>query len=195
MKLFLHGGVTSPRTEKNKKFFQEVVKAGGNKILIFPFAQKNRDYKLQFEVDSQKFIEHNSDIDIECAMASNDIDILLEQIKEYDSLYFCGGYTKFHMDILKQIVDLNDLLKDKIISWNSAWSMVWAKACYDWDGSKIVECLGILNIKIMVHWKTDRYPWRYTGEDLEKLKNYWEDLPIYKIREQEYEVFDVDFEH
>jgi len=82
--------MTSPRTEKNKKFFQEVVKVGGNKVLIFPFAQKNRDYDLQFELDSQKFIDNNPDVDIECAMASENVEVLVEQIKEYKSLYFCG---------------------------------------------------------------------------------------------------------
>jgi len=58
--------------------------------LIFPFAQKNRNYDLQFELDSQKFIDHNPDVDIECVMASDDIEVLIEQIKEYKSLYFCG---------------------------------------------------------------------------------------------------------
>jgi hypothetical protein len=103
MKFFLHGGVTNPRTEKNKNFFQEIVKAGGNKVLIFPFAQKDRDkvlifpfaqkdrdYDLQFEIDSQKFIDNNPDVDIECTMASENIEVLVEQIKEYKLLYFCG---------------------------------------------------------------------------------------------------------
>lgn len=92
--------MTSPRTEKNKKFFQHVVKEGGNKVLIFPFAQKNRDYDLQFELDSQKFIDNNPDKNLEITMASNDIEILVEQIKEYRSLYFCGGRAKQHMEIL-----------------------------------------------------------------------------------------------
>ena len=120
MKLFLHGGVTSPRTEKNKKFFQEVVKIGGNKILIFPFAQKDKNYQLQFEVDSQKFIDHNPDVDIECVMASDDVDILMEQIKEYKSLYFCGGLLEYHLVIFKEIDNLKELLKHKIISGNSS---------------------------------------------------------------------------
>jgi hypothetical protein len=58
--------------------------------LIFPFAQKNRDYQFQFEVDSLKFIDYNPEVDIECTMASDNIDILIEQIKEYKSLYFSG---------------------------------------------------------------------------------------------------------
>ena len=82
--------MTSPRTDKNKKFFQEVVKAGGNKILIFAFAQKNRDYHLQFDIDKQKFIDNNPDVELEIDMASSDIDILIEQIKNHKSLYFCG---------------------------------------------------------------------------------------------------------
>jgi hypothetical protein len=56
IKFFLHWWVTSPRTEKNKKFFQEIVKSGWNKILIFPFAHKKREYEGQFESYSKKFI-------------------------------------------------------------------------------------------------------------------------------------------
>lgn len=190
-KFFLHWWVTSPRTEKNKKFFQEVVRAGWNRVLIFPFAQKDRNYDLQFEVDSQKFIDHNPDIDIECAMASDDIDILIWQIKEYKLLYFCGGMTKYHLEILKQIDNLKELLKDKVVSGNSAWSMVWTRYTYDQDIEWIVDALWILNVKMIVHWWTNRYYGRSDEDRLKELKQYWEDLPIYKIREQEYEVFEI----
>jgi hypothetical protein len=191
MKLFLHWGVTSPRTEKNKKFFQHVVREGWNKILIFPFAQKDRDYQLQFELDSQKFIDHNPDVDIECAMASDDIEVLVEQIKEYRSLYFCGGITKHHTDIIKKILNYTDILSNKVISWNSAGSLMWAKYYYTQDFDEVRKGLGVLNIKMITHLWTDRYP--NINEDmwLKKLENYKEDLPIYKIKEQEYELFEI----
>lgn len=191
MKLFLHGWVTSPRTEKNKKFFQEVMKAWWNKILIFPFAQKDKNYQLQFEIDSQKFIEHNSDVDIECAMASEDIEVLVEQIKEYDSLYFCGWTTKYHVDIINQLSNYMDMFVDKIISWNSAGSLMWSKYYYDQDFEDTHTWLWLLNIKMIAHWWTDRYPWKKDEDRIKELKNYWEELPIYKIKEQEYEVFDI----
>jgi len=191
MKFFLHGWVTSPRTDNNKKFFQEIVKTWWNKVLIFPFAQKDRDYDLQFEIDSQKFIDNNPDVDVECAIASDDVKILVKQIKEYKSLYFCGWYQDHHLEMLNQIDDLKELLKDKIVSWNSAWSMIWGKSFYSWDFCRNWDWLWYLNIKIMVHRWTDRYQWKYTEEDLERLKNYWENLPVYAIREQEYEMFEI----
>ena len=191
MKLFLHGWVTSPRTEKNKKFFQEVVKAGGNKILIFPFAQNDKKYDLQFDVDSQKFIDHNPDADIECVMASDDIDILIEQIKEYDSLYFCGGTTKYHVDVINQVLNYMDLFIDKVISWSSAGSLMWSKYYYDQDFEVVYKWLWLIDSKMICHWWSDRYPSKDDKIRLEELKNYEEDLPIYKIREQEYEVFEI----
>ncbi|HKL44554.1 MAG TPA: Type 1 glutamine amidotransferase-like domain-containing protein, partial [Candidatus Absconditabacterales bacterium] len=178
-------------TEKNKKFFQHVVKEGGNKVLIFPFAQKNRDYDLQFELDSQKFIDNNPDLDIECAMASNDIGVLVEQIREYKSLYFCGGKGSQHIDILQQINNLEELLENKIISGNSAGSVIWAKYYYTEFITDVLEGLGYLDIKMMVHWLSQKYPGKFVLENLEKLKDYGEDLPVYTIREQEYEVFQV----
>ena len=191
IKFFLHGWATSSRTEKNKIFFQEVVNIGWNRVLIFPFAQKDRNYDLQFEIDSQKFIDNNPDADIECAMASDDIEVLVEQIKEYKSLYFCGGMTKYHLEILKQIDNLKGLLKDKIVSGNSAWSIVWTRYTYDHDIEWIVEALWILDIKMIVHWWENRYPNRSDEDRLKELKNYWEALPIYTIKEQEYEVFEI----
>ncbi len=192
MKLFLHGWATSPRTEKNKKFFQEVVKVWWNKILIFPFAQKNRDYDLQFELDSQKFIDHNPHVDIECAMASEDIEVLIKQIKEYNSLYFCGWRMGYHLDIVKQIWNLKELFDGKIISGNSSWSLMWCKYAYDQDIETTFKIwLGLLNVKMITHWWTDRYPDKTDEDRLEELRNYWEALPIYKIREQEYEVFEL----
>ncbi|HRX63807.1 MAG TPA: Type 1 glutamine amidotransferase-like domain-containing protein [Candidatus Absconditabacterales bacterium] len=190
MKFLLHGGMTSPRTEKNKKFFQHVVKEGGNKILIFPFAQKNRNYDLQFELDSQKFIDHNPDVDIECVMASDDIEVLIEQIKEYKSLYFCGGLQEHHLEILRKIDNLKMLLDDKVISGNSAGAMIRARHFFTGDYNRLEDGLGWLPIKVMVHWKSEKYN-NYSEKELEKLKKYGEDLPIYKIREQEYEVFQV----
>jgi len=187
--------MTSPRTEKNKKFFQHVVKEGWNRILIFPFAQKNRDYDLQFELDSQKFIDNNPDVDIECAMASENIEVLVEQIKEYKSLYFCGWRQDHHLDILRQIPDLKYLLDDKIISGNSAGSMIWAKYFFSGDYNRCGDGLWFLSIKIMVHWQSKKYTnYKYTNYsqlELDNLKKYWEDLPIYTIREQEYEVFEI----
>jgi len=43
----------------------------------------------------------------------------------------------------------------------------------------------------MVHWLSDVYPDLYTEKELIQLKDYGEDLPVYTIIEQEYEVFEV----
>lgn len=66
IKFILHWGVTSPRTEKNKEYFQRVIQEWWKKVLIFPFAQKDRNYDLQFEVDKKKFEEHNLDMQLVC---------------------------------------------------------------------------------------------------------------------------------
>jgi hypothetical protein len=190
IKFLLHWWVTSPRTEKNKNFFQHIVKEWGNKILIFPFAQKNRDYDLQFEKDSKKFIDYNLDIDIECAMASDDIEILVEQIREYKSLYFCGWLQEHHLEILRKIEDLRELFENKVVSGNSAGTMIWAKHYFTWDYNRLEDWLWWLPIKVMVHWQSERYD-NYSEKELKKLKSYGEDLPVYTIKEQEYEVFEI----
>jgi hypothetical protein len=124
-------------------------------------------------------------------MASDDIEVLVSQIKEYKSLYFCGGRWSQHIEILKKINNLEELLKDKIISWNSAGSVIWAKYYYTEFTIYVLEWLWYIDIKMMVHRLSQKYPWVFVHENLEKLKNYREDLPVYTIREQEYEVFEI----
>jgi hypothetical protein len=82
-------------------------------------------------------------------------------------------------------------LSNKVISWNSAGSLMWAKYYYTQDFDEVRKGLGVLNIKMITHLWTDRYP--NINEDmwLKKLENYKEDLPIYKIKEQEYELFEI----
>ncbi len=106
-------------------------------------------------------------------------------------MYFCGGRWAQHLEILNNIPNLRVLLKDKVISWNSAGSVIWSKYFYTEYTSDVLVWLWYLNNKMMIHWLSEKYPWVFVEKNLEKLKNYWEDLPIYKIKEQEYEVFEI----
>lgn len=190
IKFILHGGVTSPRTEKNKEYFQRVIQEWWKKVLIFPFAQKDRNYDLQFEVDKKKFEEHNLDMQLDIVQASEDIEVLVQQIKEAEVLYFCGGITKYHTDIISQISNIRELIENKVITWNSAWSLMWSNLYYTGDFNEVRKWLWLLNIKMICHWQSEKYN-NYDEFWLKKLEEYWEKLPIVCIREQEWVEFVV----
>lgn len=190
IKFFLHGWVTSPKTEKNKKFFQETVnQVNGNKILIVPFSQKNREYENQYEVDKSKFEYHNPDKELEFTMASTDTYTIIEQIKEADLLYFSWGLQEHHLEVLRPIKNLEELIEWKIVAGNSAWSVIWCQSFFSGDYNRLEDGLWILPIKLMVHWQGKKYD-NYNEERLKKLKNYGEDLPVYCVKEQEYIVLE-----
>ncbi len=108
--------MTSPRTEKNRKYFQRIVKGGGSKLLIFPFAQSKEKWNESFEWDKKKFEDHNPDVQLEIIQASADIETLQQQVQDAEILYFCGGLQEGHLEILRQISDLSELLDGKVVS-------------------------------------------------------------------------------
>lgn len=190
MIFILHWGITSPYTTANKNFFQKIVDLWWSNILIFPFAQSNHDYDLQFEVDQKKFIDHNLDISIQCTQASNDMAVLIEQIKEHNILYFCGWETPQHLKILRNIAHLDIMLEDKVISWNSAGANIWAKYYYSYSTDMIQSGLWLLPINIMVNYWSDKYK-AYNEENLTQLRNHDVSIPTYALKEQEYLIFKV----
>lgn len=100
MKFLLHWWYTSADSESNKRFFQDIVRIGGSKILHFPFAQKNKEYQLQYDLDIKKFKTYNPDTTFEFSIASTDIDILTQQIIDHPVLYFCGWNTLQHIELV-----------------------------------------------------------------------------------------------
>ena len=198
MHFFLHGWSASPDTEKNKKFFQ-VTTTYGNKILILPFSEwtekeilfdKNTEDEF-FDKWKNIFIRYNTDKDLKFECASRDILKLIEQIKNNDILFFCGWKTQKHLEIMNKIENLKELLKDKIIMGNSAWSIMWTKTYYHTKTEEIKEWNGRLNIKMMVHRWANRHSWLSDEERLKILEEHGEKLPIYKIPEQEYIEFTI----
>ncbi len=191
IQFLLHGWVTSPLTQANKAFFQQAVETGWDRILIFPFSQKNHDYLGQFTADQKKFITHNPDRNLTCTMASTDIPTLITQIQDHPCLYFSGGNADFHLNIINQIPHLKKLLQGKIITGNSAWSQIWSHFFFSGSSKTIKQGLNLLNIKLMVHRQSEKHT-QYNQDSYELLKQYGDDLPIYSIREQEYISITID---
>jgi hypothetical protein len=90
------------------------------------------------------------------------------------------------LEVIDKIEGLKELLQDKVIVWNSAWSVMWTKAYYDTGTEKIKQWNWFLPIKMMIHYWSSRHPWLSNEEREKILDANGEKLPIYKIPEQEY---------
>ncbi len=145
---------------------------------------------MQFDVDKKKFEDHNPDVQLEIIQASEDIETLQQQVQDAEVLYFCGGITKQHTDFLSQIPNLKEFLDNKVITWNSAGSLMWAKYYYTGDFLEVRNWLWLLDIKMICHWKSEKYT-QCNDSALASLQEYWEDVPIVCIREQEWVEFCV----
>ena len=200
MHFYLHGGSASPDTEKNKKFYQAFTSVG-KKILIVPFSQgTEKDIPFGEEEERQFYekwmniiLRYNLDKQLEFECANRDISTLIDQIKHADILFFCGGKTDKHLEVMDKIEGLKELLQDKVIVWNSAGVAMRSKAYYRARAAseEVMEGNGFLPIKIMVHRWANRYSWLRDEEREKILDAYGEKLPIYKIPEQEFIEFIV----
>jgi peptidase E len=178
-KFILHGGATNLPVESNKKFFQESVPDFDRKIriLIVYFARKIEDYPWMFEQDVDNFKMNSPKKDLELEIADANPEKFRQQIKSADVLYVRGGNTLPLIEKLKEIPDFGELINGKIYAGSSAGMYAVSKYYYSNDGKPIEEGLGILQIKALAHWHDN------ITDILENLKNFGEDLPIYKVKE------------
>lgn len=104
-----------------------------------------------------------------------------------------GGYTEPLIKKLSENVGWIKYLDGKTIVGSSAGGDAIAKYYSVLKTGRVGDGLGLLPIKFIPHWKSD-----YSDDEvsdinwdaeLKKIKEYKEDLPIYKLREGEFKVF------
>ena len=113
-------------------------------------------------------------------ISSTNLEKLKEQIKSSDCIYLRGGDDKPLQDKLKQIQNLKELIKDKIVVGSSAGANILSKYFYRNSKQRIEEGLGILPIKIFCHYNECKQ------EKLKQLKSHEEILPVYTTPETEF---------
>lgn len=188
MHFFLHGGRTWIVSEKNKQFFQTLCKHG-NKILIFPFGGDSEEKECNEY--TERFIRNNPNKQLVISYASHDIPQLIEQIKNNDILFFSWWKPYRHFEVINKIENFKNLIDNKIIAWTSWWAIMRAKSYYSSNAENYREGNWFLPVKVIAHRWSEINPWLSREEREKLLENYWEELPIYKIPEQEYIEFTI----
>jgi len=120
-----------------------------------------------------------------------------EQVHNSDIIYLHGGSTQKFLSRVREH-DLRELLTGKVVCTNSASTIALSVASYDAEERRVIDGLGILPCKTLVHFNRDSYGADHVegAVDWEMAKNLVDSygdhsLPVYALEEGEFIVFNV----
>jgi hypothetical protein len=178
-KYILHGGETRKNSIHNKNYFKEMVKGiKAPKVLIVCFSKPKKNWSKDFAWEKEKFLHIKKKI--EFILADDNPKVFAKQVKIADALDIKGGSNKLTCERMKKMKNLEKLFQRKIIAGSSAGANFLSKYYYTRGERRIEKGLGILPMKVFVHYSK---AWE---KEFERLKNYKEDLEVYKIPETKY---------
>jgi len=191
-KYILAGGYVHKALDGGKAFCEELVKDIKNKpvkILDCMFARDLDRWQEGFENDKVFFNKFLDNFELELA----DLDKFTEQVKNSDVIYLQGGYTRKIMELLSKDLSWIKQLDGKVLAGTSAGADAIAKYYVVLSTKRVGDGLGLLPVKFIPHWDSDclddeaqDIKWK---DELDKIKEYKEELPIYTLRDGEFKVF------
>lgn len=193
IKYILVGGYVHKAKDGGMAFCKELIKGINKKpikILDCMFARKKEDWQESIDRDNIFFSKFIKDFELELA----DPNKFTEQVKNSDVIYLRGGYTSPLMEALSKDTGWIKELDGKVLAGTSAGADAIAKYYTVLKTHRVGDGLGLLPVKFIPHWKSDYSDDEVRDinwdEELEKLKEYKEDLPIYTLAEGEFVVFE-----
>ena len=188
-KYILVGGHPHKTSDGGKAFAEELVNGFSEpvKILECLFARPKENWDLAFTQDQEFFQKHLPKTRLELVRAEPDK--FLEQVKWADAIYIRGGDLEIPLiDLLRQS-SFEKELEGKTLAGSSAGADAIAKYYYGLDDLKIWEGLGLLPIKVLVHYRSDYNAPNIDWDKVEtELKGYKEQLPLVALKEGEFKV-------
>jgi len=152
-KYILHGGNTSEDNKDNNSFFYEIANSVPKHglLLLNYFSRDKNDVERCYKQDTNKIIKVSKRKDIKYEIT--DENILKEQLKKASGMYMRGGRTPQLQKKLLKTKNLENLFKKKTISGSSAGAYVLSRYYCGNTFNKNRKGLGILDIKLRVHYK------------------------------------------
>lgn len=151
-KFVLHGGFNKEIGFIKDEFFQEMLKDAPKdaKVLLVYFAESDEMRPLRTEQGKNQFEKNKGLKNIEIKIASQDT--FIDECKWADVIFFSGGRTVRLMEALKKYASLDEVFKGKTIGGDSAGANFIGQYFYSKGSQEIGKGLGILPIKIIVHY-------------------------------------------
>lgn len=187
-KFILHGGIRhgSQQLLSEMSFFSEFIKdlPKHARVLCVYAAIDSDRWEDEFKREQEKISALMGLNAVELELGSNDAQELAEQIVRSDAVYFRGGYSsELIKSTLMKVSNLRELLKNKIVAGSSAGAYALSKYYISVKGV-LGKGLDIVSCKVMAHYTDERIA------ELEALKKYGEDLPLYALKEGEYVIIE-----
>lgn len=192
-KFILIGGYPYKAADGGKSMCEEAITGINNpvRVLVCLFARKNEQWTKLLN-DNLNFFKRNL-LDTKLIFSLATEKDFLKQIEYNDLIYFNGGDTTDLANVLNRIDGWQEKLKTKTVMGSSAGAEIFSKYCYDIELFKISEHYGLVPVKMIVHYRSDKYtPPIGWGNALTELDNYKERLPIWTLSEGEYKVISVE---
>jgi peptidase E len=184
----LVGGYPWKAADGGKSFVKSCVEStkGTVTILICLFARGEAEWQQAYEDDIARFTAHLSNHhQLKFVLAHKDV--FPEQVKDADVIYLRGGETTRLVNELKHNTSWLKYLEDKTVVGTSAGADAIAAYYYALDNPRIEHGLGLLPIKVLVHYESD-YGGRAINwaEAYKVLHAYDQKLELLAIREGEF---------
>lgn len=192
-KFILVGGYPYKANDGGKSMCEEAV-AGFKEpvnVLICLFARKKKEWEKLLE-DNADFFERNlPDKKLKFTLASENN--FLKEIEENDLIYFSGGDTVDLVKVLDRIKGWGKKLQEKNVMGSSAGTDIFSKYSYDIEFFKLTENYGLVPVKTIVHYGSEKYtPLIGWDSAYKELDNYKEKLPMWALAEGEHRVIVVE---
>lgn len=183
-KIVLHGGETAYGLDDSPDFFREmlyVIEKEELSILLVYFARPGNQWE-SLSIDDKDNFEKNTNK--KCLFTIASLHDFQNQSRNADLIFFKGGDGPLLIDAISQFSNFRDLINGKVLGGTSAGSNLFSRYFYSMRGHRVIEGLGILNIKLFTHFR-DQYQQEYL-----ELRNFGDNqLDLVTIPEGKYIVY------
>ncbi len=186
----LVGGYPRKAQDGGRAFAEELVKGfdGEIRILECLFARPRENWDEAYKEDTEFFTKHLPKKHLEFQMALPER--FAEQVRWANAIYIRGGASeKILIELQGQSEGWQKELDGKTLAGSSAGAHAIARYYYDLDDLRVREGLGLLEVKVLVHYRSN-----YNAPNIDwnkaygELSNHEEQLPLFALKEGEFTV-------
>ncbi len=183
-KFILHSGMMKYDNEHNASFFKECTKdlKDGDIVLWVGFARRDATACEETFLRDTELILAQTDKDL--TVLNADESMLLEQLKQVQLVFVTGGDTQKLQTAIEKHPGFVKALEGKVYAGSSAGACICAEHYYSNGKSEVVEGLGILPIRLMVH--SDNPEFGGTEENLKQLEEVSPELELLALPETQW---------
>lgn len=183
----LVGGYPWKALDGGKAFVEACAEAAKSPItiLICLFARDQSEWQQAYEDDIARFTANLPERQLTFVLASKDR--FTEQVRDADIVYLRGGDTQQLIGALSRNKSWVKYLEGKTLAGTSAGADAMAMYYYALDNPRIEHGLGLLPVKVLVHYESDysngAIDWR---EAYRALDSYDQKLELLAIHEGQF---------